>query len=71
MQILLPAGWTLSKPFKSAWIRSGQKTVRVESVSLKNPHDNCERIFDAKLSTDVFYKIKEVVEAYGEKVELV
>lgn len=71
MQILLPAGWSLSKPFKAAWIRTGQKTVQVESVSLKNPYDSCERVFDAKLTHQVFIKIKDVVESYGEKVELV
>ena len=71
MQILLPAGWSLSKPYNAAWIRDGQKTVRANFVSLKNPYDDCERVFDAKLTQQVFEKIKDFVESYGEKVELV
>lgn len=62
--LLLPAGWAISKPYRATWVQAGKPTTKPMVRDLTNPHDDAVRVLPAVLTVEALATVQTVLGNY-------
>lgn len=63
--LLLPAGWAISKPYRATWIQAGKRTTHPTVRDFTNPHDDAVRVLPASLTVEALEEVQRILANYG------